>query len=106
MPWESFDMQDVDVRTLRGYGRIGRAVRRRRERIGLSQRELHRLSGIDQSVISRLETGQLRGLRFSRLARLIDALGGIGDADPLPAWVTRYMPTSRDGPDPGAQAGP
>lgn len=106
MPWESFDMQDVDVRTMRGYGRIGRAVRRRCERIGLPQRDLHRLFGIDQSVISRLETGQLRGLRFSRLARLVDALGGIGDADPLPAWATPYRPTSRNGPGPVAQAGP
>jgi transcriptional regulator with XRE-family HTH domain len=106
MPWESFEMPGVDVRTARGYARLGRLVRRPRERIGLSQRELHRLSGIDQSVISRLETGQLRGLRFSRLARLVDALGGIGDADPLPAWATRYMPTSRDGPDSIAQAGP
>jgi ribosome-binding protein aMBF1 (putative translation factor) len=105
MPWESFGMQDADGRTARGYARIGRLVRRRRERIGLSQRQLQRLSGIDQSVISRLETGQLRGLRFSRLARLVDALGGIGDADPLPAWATRYMPPSRDGHDPIAQAG-
>lgn len=104
MPWESFDLQDVDERTMRGYGRIGRLVRRRRERIGLSQRDLHRLSGIDQSVISRLETGRLRGLRFSRLARLVDALGGIGDADPLPAWATRFTPASRDRPDPIAQA--
>ncbi len=105
MPWESFGMQDADVRTARGYARIGRLVRRRRERIGLSQRDLQRLSGIDQSVISRLATGRLRGLRFSRLARLVDALGGIGDADPLPAWATRYMPPSRNGRDPIDQAG-
>jgi transcriptional regulator with XRE-family HTH domain len=98
-------MQDVDVPTARGYARIGRLVRRRRERIGLSQRQLQLLSGVDQSVISRLETGQLRGLRFSRLARLVDALGGIGDADPLPAWATRSMPPSRDGQDSIDQAG-
>ena len=110
MPSESFNMEDTDARTARGYARIGRQFRRRRERIGFSQRQLQELSGIDQSVISRLETGKLRGLRFSRLARLVDALGGIGDADPLPAWATRYMPRSRSMPpslgghDPLAQA--
>ncbi|MGZ8437381.1 MAG: helix-turn-helix domain-containing protein [Candidatus Limnocylindrales bacterium] len=98
-------MQDGDVRTARGYALIGRLVRRRRGRIGLSQRELETLSGLDQSVISRLETGQLRGLRFSRLARLVGALGGIGDADPLPAWATRYAPSSRDAGDFPAQVG-
>lgn len=105
MPWESFHLQDADVRTARGYARIGRLVRRRRDLVGVSQRQLQLLSGIDQSVISRHETGQLRGLRFSRLARLVDALGGIGDADPLPAWATRYAPSSRDARDPLAQVG-
>jgi DNA-binding Xre family transcriptional regulator len=105
MPWESFAMEYADVRTARGCAWIGRLVRRRRERIGLSQRQLQQLSGLDQSVISRLETGQLLGLRFSRLAHLVDALGGIGEADPLPSWATRYMPTSGDRHGPVAQAG-
>jgi transcriptional regulator with XRE-family HTH domain len=92
MAWASFDMRDVDVRTARGAVRLGRLVRRRRWRLGLSQQQLATLSGIDQTVISRLENGQLRGLRFSRLTRLVDALGGIGDSDPLPVWATRFLP--------------
>jgi transcriptional regulator with XRE-family HTH domain len=103
MSWESFHTQDADVRTVRCYALIGRLVRRRRDRIGLSQRQLEALSGVHQSVISRLETGQLRGLRFSRLARLVNALGGIGDADPVPPWARRYVPSSRAARDPSAQ---
>jgi transcriptional regulator with XRE-family HTH domain len=95
MPWESFRMDHEDVRLKRGYVRFGRLVLRRRERLGLSQRQVENLSGIDQTVISRLENGQLRGLRFSRLARLVDALGGIGESDPVPAWATRYAPPAR-----------
>lgn len=39
-------------------------------------------SGIDQTVISRLENGRQYGIRWSRFALLVDALGGLG---PLPA---------------------
>ncbi len=97
MPWNSFDLRGADPRTIRGFERIGRLVRHRRERLGLSQRQLARLSAIDQSMISRLETGQLRGLRWSRFARLVDALGGLGDTDPLPAWTGRFLPPGRPG---------
>ena len=46
-------------------------------------------SGIDQTVISRIENGKQYGLRWSRLAELIDALGGLDargfeDSRPLP----------------------
>ena len=34
-------------------------------------------SGIDQTVISRIENGKQYGLRWSRLAELVDALGGL-----------------------------
>ncbi len=97
MAWRSFDMADVDVRTARGFEAIGRLIRRRREFVGISQRQLEALSGVDQSVISRLETGRLRGLRWSRFARLADALGGLGETDPLPVWTRRFMPPGRDG---------
>ena len=90
--WQSFDIRKSDTRALRGYVLIGQLVRRRRERLGLSQRQLELLSGIDQSVISRLENGRLTGIRWSRFARLVDAIGGLADGDPLPAWTTRFMP--------------
>lgn len=97
MAWRSFDMAEVDVRTARGFEAVGRLIRRRREIVGISQRQLEALSGVPQSSISRLETGRLRGLRWSRFARLADALGGLGETDPLPAWTRRFMPPGRDG---------
>ena len=55
-----------------------------------TQRQLGAYSGIDQAVICRLENGKQYGLRWSWLAALIDALGGLdvgpGAADP-PGYV-------------------
>lgn len=53
---------------------IGNAVRRRRVASGASQRQLGFWAGINQSTISRLETGRLRTMRLVTLARVIGAL--------------------------------
>jgi transcriptional regulator with XRE-family HTH domain len=92
MAWDTFVIRDVEPRTLRGFERIGALVRRRRHRLGISQRQLEYLSGLDQTVISQLENGKLRGLRWSRFADLVGALGGLGETDPLPSWTYRYLP--------------
>jgi predicted transcriptional regulator len=55
---------------------VGAAIRRRRSRARLSQWELARLVGIDQSTISRVEGGD-RGLRWSTFAKLVEQLGGL-----------------------------
>ena len=57
-----------------GMSALGATVRRTREAVGLSQRDLARLVGMNQSTISRLETGQLRRLRFQRLAMIFGVL--------------------------------
>lgn len=95
MTWRSFDATPADARTAHGFALIGRLVRRRRQRLGISQRQLEHLSGIDQSVISRLENGRLGGLRWSRFARLVDAVGGVGEADAAPPWSARFLPRGR-----------
>ena len=87
MTWESFDVNGLDSRRQHGLERIGQMVRRRRQRLGLSQRQLEFLSGVDQTVISRLENGQLAGLRWSRFAGLVGALGGLAQDDPIPGWM-------------------
>jgi hypothetical protein len=92
MSWLSFEVSRADARTARGFVLIGRLVRRRRTRVSITQRQLEHLSGVDQTVISRLENGRLGGLRWSRFARLVDALGGLGEADPEPGWTARFMP--------------
>jgi transcriptional regulator with XRE-family HTH domain len=92
MTWHLFDATSTDEQTRRGFDRIGRDVLRRRQRLGITQRQLELLSGVDQTVISRLENGRLAGLRWSRFARLVDALGGLGETDPHPAWTARLLP--------------
>jgi len=86
MGWESFRQEHRDELVDEGFAWIGVAVRRRRQRLGLTQQRLGSLSGVDQSVISRLERGQLRGLRWSRFARLVGALGGLDMSAPIPPW--------------------
>ena len=86
MSWESFRRDHQDELVDQGFESVGGMVRRRRHRLGLTQQHLAALSGIDQSVISRLERGRLRGLRWSRFAKIVGALGGLDDAAPIPPW--------------------
>ena len=91
MEWTATERSDRDAELQRGWEIIGRMVKRRRSRIGWSQRDLSRACGLAQSAISRLETGKLSGVRFGRFARLVAAMGGL-DPDapppPRPIWVT------------------
>ena len=73
----------------RGYEFIGAVIKRRRLAATLTQRQLEHLSGIDQTVISRLENGKQYGLRWSRFAILVAVLDGL-DGEPRrpePWWV-------------------
>ena len=67
-----------DPQEQHGFELIGAELKRRRRALGWSQRNLEAYSGIDQTVISRLENGKQYGIRWSRFAVLVDALGGIG----------------------------
>lgn len=87
-----------DAQEKHGFELIGVEIKRRRLLLGWSQRTLEAYSGIDQTVISRLENGKQYGMRWSRFARLVDALGGIG-----PSAVRRRPQTiDLDGDDPEA----
>jgi transcriptional regulator with XRE-family HTH domain len=59
-----------------GLRKIGSQLRRARLGNGWSQHRLERLSGVDQTTISRLENGQLLSLRLARIADLMQALSG------------------------------
>jgi transcriptional regulator with XRE-family HTH domain len=50
-------------------------VRDFREKRGLSQRELSRLTGLSQKTISAIETNKSKGVDFDTLDRLAAALG-------------------------------
>lgn len=89
MHWTAEDRERRFPEVQRGWELIGAAVKRRRFAIRWSQRDLERASGIDQTVISRLENGRLSGLRFSRFARLVAAMNGLDPEAPHPplrAW--------------------
>jgi transcriptional regulator with XRE-family HTH domain len=71
----TWDQRPRDPGQQRGLDLIGAALKRRRLSLGWTQRYLEARSGIDQTVISRLENGKQYGLRWSRFADLVDALG-------------------------------
>jgi transcriptional regulator with XRE-family HTH domain len=96
MTWESFGLRRADEQTRRGFRLIGRIVHRRRQSLGISQRQLEALCGVDQTVISRLENGRLASLRWSRFASLVAALGGLGETPVVPDWHARSLPPRGD----------
>jgi len=73
MPWPG-PAPPEDELTQAGFDAIGRLVRDLRHRRGWSQRDLEAISGIDQTVISRIENGRQYGVRWSRFGRLIGIL--------------------------------
>ena len=57
-----------------GLDVVGRMVLDARNRAGLTQGQLERMSGVDQTTISRLERGRLPGISLGRLAAILGAL--------------------------------
>jgi ribosome-binding protein aMBF1 (putative translation factor) len=67
-----------------GLDVIGRMVLDGRRRANLSQGQLERMSGVDQTTISRLERGRLPGISLSRLAAILGTLAlALGGRDVL-----------------------
>ena len=67
---------DIHATVDLGLEIVGQSVLRARTQARISQRHLGRLAGVHQTTISRLETGTLRGLRLSKLARIVATLNG------------------------------
>jgi predicted transcriptional regulator len=61
-----------------GLAVIGDVVRSGRRERRWTQFALERASGVDQTVVSRLENGRLTSLRLTRLAAIFAALDGKG----------------------------
>jgi transcriptional regulator with XRE-family HTH domain len=95
MGWESFDIDQAEPMVVVGTRLLGAMVKRRRVRFGISQRQLARLARFDQSVISRLENGLLRGIRYRRFAILVALLGGLDENAPAPRWYVEQFHPSR-----------
>ncbi|HEU4572379.1 MAG TPA: helix-turn-helix transcriptional regulator [Candidatus Limnocylindrales bacterium] len=60
---------------------VGREVRRARHSLGWTQRDLGGVARLSQSTISRIEHGRNRTLKLSKMARLLVALGMVGDPE-------------------------
>jgi|SRR3954447_26153496 len=54
---------------------LGKRLRARREELGLSIRDLERLTGIDNSLILRMEQGAIANPAPEKLSRVAEALG-------------------------------
>ena len=78
-----------DPQQQHGLDLIGQMVRNRRHRLGWSQRYLEMLSGLDQTVISRIENGRQFGVRWCRFADLVDALGGLDGLSHEPSLLAK-----------------
>ncbi len=61
-----------------GLRPIGRSLRRGRHDLGWTQHQLEQVSGVDQTIISRLENGRLESLKLRKLAAIARALKGAG----------------------------
>jgi transcriptional regulator with XRE-family HTH domain len=68
------DSKWVPQRVTEADAEIGRILTAARERAGMQVREVAEASGIDKSVITRIELGQ-RPCRVAELAALADAYG-------------------------------
>ena len=99
-----------------GFDALGAMIRRRRVWLGWSQRYLEMRSGVDQTVISRIENGKQYGIRWSRFATLVGSMGGLDIPDPAatprpkprhrtlrrqPAVIDLSPSAAQDGYDPG-----
>jgi transcriptional regulator with XRE-family HTH domain len=67
-------IEDLNAAERHGAKLLGAGIRGARLRRGLSQQQLAWHVGLSQSMISRVETGHLRGIRFRMLARVAGAL--------------------------------
>ena len=78
-------MDGLPSESTNGMRAIGESVRGARWRAGLTQRNLGKLCGLDQSVISRLENGKLANLRWWRFAAGRRARRCLGSSVTTPA---------------------
>ena len=66
---------------------LGRGLLRLRLLVGWSQMDVERKSGVDQSTLSRLETGTAANVGSARICRILQALA-VGDVVFLPRFPT------------------
>ena len=80
-----------------GLPRLGEVLRARREQVGLSQYGLEEVSGVDHSVIGRIESGHIAARAPDKLSRLTEALRlSVADVFNLAGYAApRELPSFR-----------
>ena len=73
-PWSRPSQTIVSPVVEIGLAEIGAWIKSARYAIHMTQQHLENVSGVDQTVISRLENGRLYSLRLVRLAAVVGAL--------------------------------
>lgn len=81
--------------------KLGKAIRRRRKALGLSQEELGKAAGLGRTVVSSFERGSFSELGVRKVDRLAHALGlelCLRDASPWPTLDDLQMDAEEDTP--------
>ncbi len=73
-PWSRPSTYDLTPMVEIGLDRIAVWVRDARRASGMTQQHVENVSGVDQTIVSRLENGRLYSIRFVRLAAVIGAV--------------------------------
>jgi DNA-binding XRE family transcriptional regulator len=81
-PWERPSHIQVTSVAAIGLAQIASWVKMGRREAHMTQQHVENVSGVDQTVISRLENGRLNSIRLVRLAAVI---GAIYDPRPRPS---------------------
>ena len=95
-------MNGADRPIERGRLALGAGIRRARQGQGMSQDRLAMRSQLDQTTISKLESGRVR-MRFTSLIRVLDALEvarvelyRVVPPAPIEAFLARYAPDGHE----------
>ena len=91
MAWTAENRRARHPEVQAGWELIGAMVKRRRQALGWTQRELSWRCGLDQAAICRLERGTLHGLRFKRFVAIVAAMNGLDVAAPAPERRPRVI---------------
>jgi hypothetical protein len=80
-PWFRPSYADLPPTAFSGLTELGAWLKQLRRNAGMTQYQIERITGVDQTVISKLENGRQMSLRLTRLATVIGVL-----ADPPPRF--------------------
>lgn len=67
-------MEESKRYNVRSLPRLARAVKARRQELGLSQTEIAQMSDVSRKWVSVLENGGVEGLELARVMRVLDSL--------------------------------